>query len=492
MPKTLIVVEHLATDSHNLFKAIDFSQYLQDYPKRDEPKTRIINLCDSGRYLSQGYYCSLLAEARGHQVLPSVRTINSLRDSAHVMLATKDFAKELAEAAKVSDLEGQKRYSTLICFGQDAQNRLKKLASYVFNEYPAPLLKVELCVNGNTIELAVKLACVSELNDQEHTFFQTTVAALAGGAWKKQSGNKQFRWEIAMLVNANEVSAPSNKGALARFVKAGEKLGIRVQQIEAHEAMNLSHFDGLFIRETTGIDHHTYRIAQRAEKLGLVVIDDPQSILRCCNKVFLHDAFNYQKVPSLKTLILADASALTINDIEQNFAYPLVLKMPEGSFSRGVYKVKDQTQLLQTLDKLLAESALVLAQEYMFTDYDWRIGVINGRAFYACRYYMARNHWQIYNHGSKRNVSGGFDCLPTFEVPKAVLTAALKAAAVAGDGLYGIDIKEVDGKAYVLEVNDNPSIDHGVEDKYLGEELYMQVMAEFLRRLEARGRKAKS
>ena len=107
MPKTLIVVEHLAADSHNLFKAIDFSQYLQDYPKRDEPKTRIINLCDSGRYLSQGYYCSLLAEARGHQVLPSVRTINCLRDSAHVMLATKDFAKELAEVAKVSDLEGQ-------------------------------------------------------------------------------------------------------------------------------------------------------------------------------------------------------------------------------------------------------------------------------------------------------------------------------------------------------------------------------------------------
>lgn len=492
MPKTLIVVENLTADSNNLFKAIDFAQYLQDYPKRDEPKTRIINLCDSGRYLSQGYYCSLLAEARGHQVLPSVRTINSLRDSANLMLATKEYAKELQEVVATSlDKQARINYSTLICFGQDAQNRLKKLANFLFSEYPAPLLRADICIAGNTIELNVKLACVSELTSEEHEFFQARVAALAGGAWKKQSGNKQFRWEIAMLVNPNEVSAPSNKGALSRFIKAGEKLGIRVQQIEAHEAVNLSHFDGLFIRETTGIDHHTYRIAQRAEKLGLVVIDDPQSILRCCNKVFLHDAFNYQKVPSLKTVILADASEKTIADIEQNFSYPLVLKMPEGSFSRGVYKVKDQTQLLQTLTSLLAESALVLAQEYMFTDYDWRIGVLNGRAFYACRYFMARNHWQIYNHGSKRNVSGGFDCLPTFEVPKAVLSAALRAAAVAGEGFYGIDIKEVDGKAYVLEVNDNPSIDHGVEDKYLGEELYMQVMAEFIRRLEARGRKAK-
>jgi len=101
---------------------------------------------------------------------------------------------------------------------------------------------------------------------------------------------------------------------------------------------------------------------------------------------------------------------------------------------------------------------------------------------------MARNHWQIYNHKSKRNFSGAFDSLPTFEVPKAVLSSALKAAAVIGDGFYGIDIKEVDGKAFVLEVNDNPSIDHGVEDKYLGEELYMQIMSEFLRRLESRGK----
>ena len=77
--------------------------------------------------------------------------------------------------------------------------------------------------------------------------------------------------------------------------------------------------------------------------------------------------------------------------------------------------------------------------------------------------------------------------MPTFEVPKAVLDAALKAAKVVGNGLYGVDVKEVDGKAYVLEVNDNPSLDHDVEDEYLGDELYMQIMGEFHRRLETKG-----
>ncbi len=272
-------------------------------------------------------------------------------------------------------------------------------------------------------------------------------------------------------------------------MKAGAKLGIKVHLVEAAELYNLSQFDGLFIRETTAIDHHTYRLAQEAEQKDLVVIDDPSSILRCCNKVFLHDAFNYKKVPSLETRFVSQCSEKVIEELVEQLSLPMVLKMPESAFSKGVYKVKTKEELQFRLNLLLGESALVLAQAYLYTDYDWRIGVLNGRAIYACRYHMARNHWQIYNHSSKRNFSGGFDTLPTFEVPKAVLGAALKAAAVVGNGLYGIDIKEHEGKAYVLEVNDNPSIDQGVEDKYLGDELYMQIMSEFLRRLEARGKK---
>ena len=69
-----------------------------------------------------------------------------------------------------------------------------------------------------------------------------------------------------------------------------------------------------------------------------------------------------------------------------------------------------------------------------------------------------------------------------------MLDAALKACKTVGKGLYGVDVKEHLGKAYVLEVNDNPSIDHKVEDGYLGDELYMIIMDEFKQRLEARGR----
>ncbi|MDY7026241.1 MAG: RimK-like ATPgrasp N-terminal domain-containing protein [Pseudomonadota bacterium] len=76
MEKTLFVVDQWSADASP--SAIDFSTYLNEYPTLNEPKLRIINLCDTGRYLSQGYYCSLLAEARQHQVIPSIKTIYDL------------------------------------------------------------------------------------------------------------------------------------------------------------------------------------------------------------------------------------------------------------------------------------------------------------------------------------------------------------------------------------------------------------------------------
>jgi glutathione synthase/RimK-type ligase-like ATP-grasp enzyme len=65
-----------------------------------------------------------------------------------------------------------------------------------------------------------------------------------------------------------------------------------------------------------------------------------------------------------------------------------------------------------------------------------------------------------------------------------VVKLALKATQPIGDGLYGVDLKQVADKPVVIEVNDNPSIDAGVEDAYLGDDLYRRIMQEFLRRME--------
>jgi len=461
--KTLIVVDNNEqTLAQSFENVITFNTYLRDYPKQNEPKTRIINLCDSSQYLSKGYYCSLLAEARKHQVLPSVKTINALRSGQAPML-------------NVGQIDGT------LYFGNTQNDLQSKAAKSVFKQYPTPILFVDE-------QGLLQQGSMSSLSEQQYSEFVAKLDNFTKTQWRIGSVQRRFRWDMAILVDHNEKVPPSDKDAIARFIKAAAKHGINAQALSFDEIDNIAQFDALFIRQTTAIDHPTYRLASKAQSLGLVVIDDAESILRCCNKVYLHDAFNYQKVPSLKTVVVADQSSETLEQLEEAFTYPLVLKMPEGSFSKGVFKVSNRDELAAKLTELFEFSALVLAQEYMYTEYDWRVGVLNGRAIYACRYLMARNHWQIYNHDAKRFFSGGFETLPTFELPKTVLDAALKACKTVGRGLYGVDVKEHQGKAYVLEVNDNPSIDHKVEDGYLGDELYMIIMDEFKQRLEARGR----
>jgi glutathione synthase/RimK-type ligase-like ATP-grasp enzyme len=289
-----------------------------------------------------------------------------------------------------------------------------------------------------------------------------------------------------MLINPEEKMPPSNRGALKKFITAGRQLGIDVELISPQHYVRLPEFDGLFIRETTGIDHHTYRFAKKAEAEGLVVIDDPSSMLRCTNKIYLADLFRTHKVPTPKTWLLHKDNATHLDNLEQSTHFPIVIKIPDGSFSRGVVKVQNRQELESKVAELFQKSALLLAQEFLYTDFDWRIGILNNKALYACRYYMVKNHWQIYRHGTAKVDSGSFDTLPTFEVPKAVLDAALKATQPIGDGFYGVDVKEKNGKGFVIEVNDNPNIDQGIEDRYLGDELYHLIMAEFLRRMENR------
>ena len=479
MYKTLIVVdnEDLALSEH-FPGVISFETYLREYPKQNEPKTRIINLCDTSTYLSKGYYCSLLAEARNHTVLPSVKTINAIRT-----MVGEDLLPFQSRMKGVPQTEWP--LTVNMYFGRVADPRLQNLASQIFTKFPAPILEVTL---EKDLKLTIKRCSFNALDAQQQEVFIEQMRHFTNTVWRVTGGKKRLRWDLAILVDHEEKVPPSDKVAISKFVKAASKYGIHAQVVDKDELDNLAFYDALFIRETTKIDHHTYRLAVKAENMGLVVIDDPASILRCCNKVFLHDAFSYQKVPSLKTEVISDANEETLVFLEQTFSYPLVLKMPEGSFSKGVYKVADREELKAKLDELFELSALVLAQEFLYTQFDWRVGVLNGRALYACRYLMARNHWQIYNHNAKsRHFSGGFETFPTFEVPKSVLDAALKAAKVVGNGLYGVDVKELDGKAYVLEVNDNPSLESKVEDAYLGDELYMQIMGEFHRRLETKG-----
>lgn len=484
MAHTFLVVDSLSDWSpyYPSEQVITFETYLALNKEVSGQRVRVINLCGSYSYLSDGYYCSLLAEARGHHVIPSVKVVNDLEKKALYQLQLQDMAQALAKGLKDSNKAAEIKF--LSFFGTTQNPEFQDLARLLFERFTCPIIEVTLNYRQQWEITDLRAISHSHLDDDNETLFAAALDKFSKKVWRKSRARKASRYDIAILMNPTERLPPSNRGALKKFIEAGRELGIDVELITQQHYARLPEFDGLFIRETTAIDHHTYRFAKKAEAEGLVVIDDPVSILRCTNKVYLADLFRTHKVPSPKTWILHKGNRAHLDKLERETAYPIVIKIPDGSFSKGIVKVDNRRELDLHCAELFKKSALLLAQEFLYTDYDWRIGVFNNKALFACRYYMVKNHWQIYRHGGKRTDSGTFDTMPTFEAPKSVIEAALKASQAVGDGFYGVDVKEKNGKGYVIEVNDNPNIDRGIEDKYLGDELYLQIMNEFLRRLE--------
>jgi len=488
MASTLLVVDDLSDwgPYYPSEHVITFETYLATAHADPDRRMRIINLCGDYAYLSDGYYCSLLAEARNHHVIPSVKVINDLGKNALYRLQLEDFTEPLLRAFKKQNKDGE--FALYSYFGTTPDPAFQELARLLFERFPCPILKITLRPQQQWEITDLTAVSPRQLNDDMQTLFADALDKFSKKVWRKSRARKSARFDLAVLINPAETLPPSNRGALKKFIHVGRRMGIDVELITQNHYGRIPEFDGLFIRETTAIDHHTYRFAKKAEAEGLVVIDDPNSILRCANKVYLADLFRTHRVPSPRTWILHKGNAAHLDQLEAAAGFPVVIKIPDGSFSRGIVKVNNRAELDQKVAELFQQSALLLAQEFLYTDFDWRIGVFNHKALYACRYFMVKNHWQIYRHGANRTDSGSFATLPTFEVPRAVLEAALKATQPIGNGLYGVDVKEVAGKGYVIEVNDNPSIDSGVEDQYLGDELYRAIMAEFLRRMENRGK----
>ncbi|GLQ97947.1 RimK family protein [Dyella mobilis] len=486
MTRLVIVVEK-ASDWGSYYPSVDVvtaMDYLREPVGGDDERTHVLNLCRSYKYLGTGYYVSLLAEARGHRVMPSVRTVNDLRRRSLYGLAIDDLNAKLTHFLPEGGRDTTD-FGSLVYFGETSHPALQDLARQVFEMYPCPLLRIEFERERVWQITSIKPVGLHTLDDAQEDAFAAELDRFSKKLWRKPRARRLYRYDLAMLVDPNEAMPPSNKKALKSFISAGKELGIEVDPIGKNDYQRLAEYDGLFIRETTASDNHTYSFAHRAEREGMVVIDDPSSILRCTNKIFLNDLMVARKLAVPRTEILYRDDTKGLKEVASKLGYPLVLKIPDGSFSRGVMKVESENQLEKAAGELFQHSALLLAQEFVYTDFDWRIGVLNREPLYACKYYMSRGHWQIYNHGAKGTAkSGGFETIPTRDAPAEVVKLALKATNAIGDGLYGVDLKQVGDKAVVIEVNDNPSIDAGVEDTYLGEDLYRRIMQEFLRRME--------
>lgn len=479
MPK-LIVVEKPETWKFSLedVDVITPEDYISGESYQSAKNLKVLNLCKSYQYQSEGYYVSLLAEARGHKVLPGVSTIQDLRFPSILRDDSLDFDALIQNTFKSEPYD---RVEFNIYFGTTQSENLNKLALQLFQMVQAPSLRASFSKKTKWVLQGIKPINLNEVPEADKPVL---VLALEKYFLRRRDYRQdKKKYDLAILVNPEDPNPPSDDRALKRFYKAALEAGFNTEFITKNDFDQIIQYDALFIRETTNVNHHTFRFAKKAASLGLAVIDDPASILKCTNKVYLHELLQANKILTPKSFVITEENCLSL---EGKMPFPFILKQPDGAFSKGVFKINNLNEFKKVRESMFEKSDLLIAQEFLPTPFDWRVGIIDGQVIYVCKYFMATKHWQIVNWSANKETSrdGDVESIPVDQAPSGLLKTALKATSLIGKGLYGVDMKEVEDKFYVIEINDNPNIDAGIEDKILKDRLYAIIMEVFLNKIK--------
>lgn len=274
--------------------------------------------------------------------------------------------------------------------------------------------------------------------------------------------------KIACFVEKYNFSDPREEAALQNFKNAAEQQGQEFHFLFREDIPNIPKYNAVFIRATTDPLYTSYIVSKTAWELGLRVIDDPDSIQICANKIHQYSLLEKYNVPHIPTMFLnrEELHHKRIAEIFDILGKPVVIKAPYTSFSRYVEKAACETSFRDIAKRYFKKSDIIAIQQFCPTQFDWRVGVLNDQVLYTCKYMIPKGRWK---HGAKLRgkptvIWGRTVSMKKTNTPMRVRDVALRACRVVGKGLYGVDIKEINGEFLVVEINDNPSIYAGYED----------------------------
>jgi len=273
---------------------------------------------------------------------------------------------------------------------------------------------------------------------------------------------------LGIFVDRKTLSNSEQLNALIRCRDVAEGMGHDVDFIFPVDISRIPGMDAIFIRARTDPMNVTYVAARMASFYGIPVIDDPRSIQICSDKVNMYSHLIKKHVSMPRTFFLSkhDVTVERVTRLFDELGSPLVVKEPSTSFSLRVEKVHDIAEFFRVARRFIRLSDWIVVQQYIESRYDWRVGVIGGQLLYACKYTIPSDTFKIQASVNGHLVYCGVESVTPDKVPPHVIRLGIDAANAIGNGLYGVDIKNNDGDAYVIEVNDNPSIESGEDDCY--------------------------
>jgi hypothetical protein len=228
-------------------------------------------------------------------VVPTVETMLELREAKLYEHALPELEDELNRCARRADFQPEGEFKLLVCFGIARDERFEQFGAAV-RLVPLPGARGQ-CRAGTWLSIErIRPRNITRLANGEASFLREALHRHTKREWRDPKARTIAKYDLAgalrsqredgaVVAGLDQVHGAHRREALDRR-RAGDP----------RQLAELAEYDGLFIRETTSIDNHTYRFARRAWQEGMPVIDDPISMIRCTNKVFLMELLGQNQV----------------------------------------------------------------------------------------------------------------------------------------------------------------------------------------------------
>src|SRR6516162_8226774 len=167
-------------------KVITTKDYLARANLFQGARPKVINLSRSFADQTRGYYCSLLAEARGHRVIPSVETMVDLGARQLYAQALPELDDTLSKCLSAAD-DKTIPHRILCFFGTVEDHRFDRFGRLLFDWYRCPVTKL------TPAELALFHSALHEHTRRE---------------WRSKKDRATPRYSFAVLFDDNEKMPP--------------------------------------------------------------------------------------------------------------------------------------------------------------------------------------------------------------------------------------------------------------------------------------------
>lgn len=220
----------------------------------------------------------------------------------------------------------------------------------------------------------------------------------------------------------------------------------------------VKYIDAVIPRIGANVTDYGASVIQHFESMGVCTTLTSSVLINSRNKMKSLQLLSKEKVSIPNTCYVNELENTKI--LEKVLGNPpWILKIPEGTQGIGVVLSESLASAESTIETLLKLNTKVIVQEFIKESKatDIRVLVVNGKILGA----MKRSASTGFRSNLHRGATG-----TSVELTKKEASLALKATAVLGLNIAGVDIIQSNKGPLILEVNSSPGLE-GIEDNTL-------------------------